>query len=43
VEHLIDCLAGGQTAVATIADSRATLAACLAFYEAARTGKAVTL
>jgi predicted dehydrogenase len=43
VEHLIDCLEEGQTPVATVADSRATLAACLAFYEAARKGQAVTL
>jgi predicted dehydrogenase len=43
VEHLIDCLTAGQRPVATIEDSRATLAACLAFYEAARTGRTVTL
>jgi predicted dehydrogenase len=43
VEHLIDCLESGQTPVASVADSRATLAACLAFYEAARSGSAVSL
>jgi predicted dehydrogenase len=43
VEHLVDCLTTGQAPVASIADSRATLAACLAFYQAARTGQAVAL
>jgi predicted dehydrogenase len=43
VEHLIDCLISGQKPVATIADSRAALAVCLGFYEAARTGRTVTL
>jgi hypothetical protein len=43
VEHLIDCLEQGQTPVATVADSRATLAACLAFYDAAKQRQAVTL
>jgi predicted dehydrogenase len=42
-EHLLDCLATGAHPVATIDDSRATLAACLAFYEAAGSGRAVTL
>ncbi len=43
VEHLIDSLERRVPTVATVADSRATLAACLAFYESARTGRAVTL
>ncbi|HEX2035597.1 MAG TPA: Gfo/Idh/MocA family oxidoreductase [Chloroflexota bacterium] len=43
VEHLLECLETGQTPAATIDDSRATLAACLAFYEAARTGQTVTV
>lgn len=43
VEHLIDCLESHRPSVATIADSRATLAACLAFYESARSGRTVTL
>jgi len=42
-EHLLECLATGRRPVATIDDSRATLAACLAFYEAARTGRTVEL
>ncbi|MBI3971534.1 MAG: Gfo/Idh/MocA family oxidoreductase, partial [Chloroflexi bacterium] len=41
VSHLIECLASGVRPVATFDDSRANLAACLAFYEAARFGKAV--
>jgi predicted dehydrogenase len=41
-EHLLECLETGQQPVATIDDSRATLAACLAFYEAARTGRTVS-
>jgi predicted dehydrogenase len=43
VEHLIDCLESGQTPLATVSDSRATLAACLAFYAAAKSGSAVSL
>ncbi len=43
VEHVLECLATGRQPVASIDDSRATLAVCLAFYEAARTGHAVTL
>jgi predicted dehydrogenase len=42
-EHLLECLDTGRRPVATIDDSRATLATCLAFYEAARTGQAVSL
>ena len=43
VEHLIESLESRQPPLSTIDDSRATLAACLAFYEAARTGRTVTL
>ncbi len=43
VEHLLECLATGKQPVATIDDSRKTLAVCLAFYEAARAGKTVSL
>lgn len=43
VEHLIDCLDGAARPVATVDDSRATLAACLAFYEASRSGRTVEL
>ena len=43
VEHLVECLESGRQPAATIDDSRATLAACLAFYEAARSGASVTL
>jgi predicted dehydrogenase len=43
VDHLIECIESGREPAATIEDSRRNLAVCLAFYEAARTGKAVTL
>lgn len=42
VEHVARCVRGEETLVATVEDARANLAACLAFYEAARTGKAAT-
>lgn len=38
VEHMIDCMRGEQTPVADAEDGLANLAACLAFYTAARTG-----
>ncbi|HWQ13572.1 MAG TPA: Gfo/Idh/MocA family oxidoreductase [Roseiflexaceae bacterium] len=43
VEHLVDHLRGEVPPIATVEDGRANLAACLAFYEAARTGRTVTL
>jgi predicted dehydrogenase len=43
IEHLIAHLRGEVAPVATAEDGRANLAACLAFYEAARSGKTVTL
>lgn len=43
IEHVLDCIAGGATPLATVRDARANLAACLAFYEAARSGRSVTL
>jgi predicted dehydrogenase len=43
VEHMVDCLRGEQAPVAGAADGRANLAACLGFYEAARTGAAVAI
>ena len=43
VEHLAACIRGDATPAATVEDGRANLAACLAFYEAARTGKTVML
>ncbi|MGH2370277.1 MAG: Gfo/Idh/MocA family protein, partial [Chloroflexota bacterium] len=43
VEHLLESLESGQPLAATLDDSRATLAACLAFYEAARSGQTVSL
>jgi len=43
VEHLIECLESGTAPASTVDDSRAALAACLAFYEASRSGKSVSL
>lgn len=43
LDHLLDCLADGTRPIATIDDSVLTLRACLAFYEASRTGKTVNL
>lgn len=43
VDHLVACIRGEATPIATIDDGRANLAACLAFYQAAREGKTVTL
>jgi predicted dehydrogenase len=42
LDHLIDCLENDKPTVANAADARANLAACLAFYEAARLGRAVS-
>ena len=39
VEHVLECLAAGRRPAATIDDARANLAVCLAFYEAARSGR----
>ena len=43
LDHVLDCIEGKATPLATVEDARANVAACLAFYEAARTGQAVTL
>lgn len=43
VEHLLDVLRGEAQLAATAEDGRANLAACLAFYEAARVGKTLAL
>jgi len=43
VEHVLECIATGKRPAATIDDARANLAVCLGFYEAARSGRAVTL
>lgn len=43
MEHLLDCIASGTQPMASVEDARANLAVCLAFYEAARTGKTVSL
>jgi len=40
-EHLLDCILEGQPPAATVRDGRQNVAACLAFYEAARQGRAV--
>lgn len=41
VEHMVDCVRDEAEPVAGVEDARANLAACLAFYEAARTGSTV--
>jgi predicted dehydrogenase len=43
IEHLAECLAEEGTPAAGIDDALKNLAVCLAFYDAARTGNAVTL
>jgi len=43
LDHVLDCIEGKALPAATVEDARTNLAVCLAFYEAARTGKAVTL
>ena len=43
VEHVIACVRGEARPAATVEDGRANLAACLAFYEAARSGTTVRL
>ncbi|MEN9937639.1 MAG: hypothetical protein RLZZ387_4218 [Chloroflexota bacterium] len=43
IDHLAACIRGEVQPVAAAADGRANLAACLAFYEAARTGLTVKL
>lgn len=41
VQHAIRCMTGDEEPISTPADARANLAACLAFYESARSGQAV--
>jgi len=43
VDHLVDAVRGQVAPAATVEDGRANLAACLAFYEAARTGSSVRI
>jgi predicted dehydrogenase len=43
VDHLVAVIRGEVAPVATVADGRANLAACLAFYEAARSGTSVQI
>jgi predicted dehydrogenase len=43
VEHVLECIATGKRPAATVDDARANLAVCLAFYAAARSGRAVSL
>ncbi|MGI8423274.1 MAG: hypothetical protein ACR2NO_04045 [Chloroflexota bacterium] len=43
LDRVLDGVEGKATPLATVGDARANVAACLAFYEAARTGQAVTL
>ena len=41
--HLVDAVARDVAPIADVEDARENLAACLAFYEAVRTGRAVEL
>lgn len=43
IEHLITCIREDRMPLCTVEDDRANLAASLAFYEAARAPRAVTL
>ncbi len=43
VDHLADCIRGEATPIATLKDGRANIAACFAFYEAAKTGQRLPL
>jgi predicted dehydrogenase len=43
LSHIVDCLEGTGQPAATVDDARINLEVCLAFYEAARTGRTVTL
>jgi predicted dehydrogenase len=43
IAHVIECLEAGKPTAATVQDARANVATCLAFYEAARTGRTVSL
>ena len=43
IDHMADVVRGESAPVATIDDSRANLAACLAFYQAARSGNRVEI
>ncbi|HEU5318591.1 MAG TPA: Gfo/Idh/MocA family oxidoreductase [Chloroflexota bacterium] len=43
LDHVLDVIEGKAQPAATVADARANVAACLAFYEAARTGRTVSL
>ena len=43
VDHLVNAIRGDAEPVATVDDGRANLAACLAFYAAARSGASVRI
>jgi predicted dehydrogenase len=43
IDHMVDIVRGESAPVATIDDARANLAACLAFYQAARAGTRVEI
>lgn len=43
LDHLLTCLSTGASPAATLDDSVHTLQACLAFYEASRTGRCVAI
>lgn len=43
VEHMLTCIQEGKQPVASVRDGRQNLAACLAFYRAAREGRAVAV
>src|SRR6266542_1538706 len=43
LDHVLDVIEGKTKPAATVDDARANLAACLAFYEAARTGTTIAL
>ena len=43
MEHFASVVRGDKPDLVTVQDARANLAACLAFYEAARTGTTVNI
>jgi predicted dehydrogenase len=43
IGHMLECLRGDAQPVASVEDARANLAACLAFYQAAREGRTVEI
>jgi predicted dehydrogenase len=43
LDHVLDVVEGKAKPAATVDDARANVAVCLAFYEAARSGKTITL